>query len=348
MNLPHRLAAKFTAGVLCAAMMLSPTLAAAGVVTADSGLRVRQSASAESAVLGTLDKGTAVDIRSDLGNGWLEIAYQASVGYVSGQYIQSSAPTGKVNTGTLNVRSAPSTQADKVGQLSSGTAVEVLSQQEGWYEVTGGGLTGFVSSQYITLDSQATSTAYIKVTEGPLNIRSGPGSSYDKVGSLRTGRVVEAYSLENGWYKIENGYVSADYVTITDASEAAKSGLGSQIADFALTLVGCKYKYGASGPSAFDCSGFTRYVYKQFGHTLNRTASAQLDNGVSVARSELQPGDLVMFKKAGSSASRASHVGLYIGNNQFVHASSSSVGVIVSDINSSYYKSGFVGARRIV
>ena len=111
--------------------------------------------------------------------------------------------------------------------------------------------------------------------------------------------------------------------------------------------MGYPYVYGGSSPSGFDCSGFTSYVYKQFGHSINRTASAQLDNGYAVSMSELQPGDLVMFKK-GSTSKRATHVGLYIGNNQFVHASTSSVGVIISSMSEAYYTTGFVGGRRLV
>ena len=349
MNFHRSAGARAAALLLSAAMLFTPALAASnGVVTAESGLHVRQASSADSASLGLLEKGTTVEILSDLGNGWLEISYQAATGFVSSEYVEPTTVTGKVNAGPLNVRSAPGTDGTKVGQLAKGTEVEILSSENGWYQVIGGDLAGYVSAQYVTLDSQSASITYIKVVEGPLNIRSGPGSGYDKVGSLRAGRVVETYGQENGWYKIENGYVSGDYVRIAEASEAAQNDLGSEIAEYALQFVGCKYRYGASGPSSFDCSGLTKYVYKQFGYTLNRTASAQLDNGTSVSRSELQPGDLVMFKKAGSSASRASHVGIYIGNDQFVHASSSSVGVIVSDINTSYYKTGFVGARRVV
>ena len=106
--------------------------------------------------------------------------------------------------------------------------------------------------------------------------------------------------------------------------------------------------YGGSSPSGFDCSGFTQYVYKQFGYSLNRTASAQRQNGTPVSMSELQPGDLVLFKRSGTGSSAASHVGLYIGNGQFVHASTSKVGVIVSSLDSASYTTGFVGGRRLV
>ena len=147
----------------------------------------------------------------------------------------------------------------------------------------------------------------------------------------------------DGWYQIETGYVCGDYVKEVDAAEAQNSTKGQEIADYALQFLGYRYVYGGSSPSGFDCSGFTSYVYKQFGYKLNRSASDQLDNGVAVSRSELQPGDLVIFKKGSSS-----HVGLYIGNNQFIHASTSKVGVIISRMSDAYYTTGFVGGRRIV
>ena len=73
-----------------------------------------------------------------------------------------------------------------------------------------------------------------------------------------------------------------------------------------------------------------------------------MSNGTSVSMSELQPGDLVFFLKSGSGASRASHVGIYIGGGQFIHTSTSSTGVIISDMDSAYYTTGFVGGRRIL
>ena len=113
------------------------------------------------------------------------------------------------------------------------------------------------------------------------------------------------------------------------------------------SFLGYRYVYGGASPSGFDCSGFTSYVYKQFGYKLNRSASDQLDNGTPVSRNELQPGDIVIFKK-GNSSKRATHVGLYIGNNQFIHASTAKVGVIISRMSDAYYTTGFVGGRRIV
>jgi cell wall-associated NlpC family hydrolase len=267
------------------------------------------------------------------------------------------AATGTVSTGgsALRVRTEAGTTGSVVTTISDGTQVEVLSATDnGWYQISTNDTTGYVSGDYLKVSEEDAADlpveqapVYIKVTVSSLNVRSGPGTDYDKVSSLSSGRVVKATELVDGWYHIENGYVSADYVTEIDATEATSSSKAQDIVDFALSLVGCRYVYGGSSPSGFDCSGFTKYVYSQFGYTINRTASTQLDNGVSVSRDELQPGDLVMFKK-GSGGTRASHVGLYIGNGKFVHASTSRVGVIVSSLSEAYYTTGFVGARRIL
>ena len=286
------------------------------------------------------------------------------------------AVTGTVDSGDspLRVRSQASTESQILARLSHGTQVEVISTAEnGWYQIATGNLTGYVSSDYLVVDgaqeavaavaaaapaaqaaeaaapveSAAAEPRYGKVTASSLNIRSGAGTDYDKVGSLRLGKVVTILGEANGWYQIESGYVSAEYVTIVDAAEAARSNKGQEIADYALQFVGYPYVYGGSSPKGFDCSGFTKYVYGQFGYSINRTASGQLDNGTAVSMSELQPGDLVMFKKAGSGSKRASHVGIYIGGGKFVHASTARVGVIVSNMSDAYYTSGFVGGRRL-
>ena len=278
------------------------------------------------------------------------------------------ALTGTVNAGgsSLRLRSQASTDSQILANLSDGTQVDVLSSAEnGWYQIAFGELSGYVSSEYLLLNSaegvvaavasaapsdQAgeTPAQYARVTASSLNVRSGAGTGYDKVGSLRCGAVVEILGQADGWYQIESGYISAEYTVPASADEAASSSLGQQIADYALQFVGYPYVYGGSSPSGFDCSGFTSYVYRQFGYSLNRSAANQLDNGTPVSMSELQPGDLVLFKKAGTGSKRASHVGLYIGGGQFVHASTSTVGVIISNMTDAYYTTGFVGGRRIV
>ena len=127
---------------------------------------------------------------------------------------------------------------------------------------------------------------------------------------------------------------------------AASASLGVQVVEYAKQFLGRPYVWGGNGPNSFDCSGFTKYVYAHFGYTLNRTASAQLSNGVSVSRSELQPGDLVFFYN-GRVSTPVSHVGIYVGDGQFIHASTNTYAVQYDSLYSNHYNNTYVYARRI-
>lgn len=127
------------------------------------------------------------------------------------------------------------------------------------------------------------------------------------------------------------------------------SDIGNIAADIIATgkkYIGVPYVFGGTSPKGFDCSGFTSYVYKQHGISIPRDTSGQAGTGVKLSKSDLKPGDLLIFSntyKAGPS-----HAGIYIGNGQFVHASSTrSGGVIISDLNSSYYTNHFSYGRRV-
>lgn len=116
------------------------------------------------------------------------------------------------------------------------------------------------------------------------------------------------------------------------------------IVSYAYKFLGRPYVWGGSGPSVFDCSGFTAYVYKILGITLPHYTVSQASLGVHVSRDNLKPGDLVFF----NTSSRLSHVGIYVGNGKFIQASSGSNKVIVSSLYQSYYNSRYAGARRII
>ncbi len=114
----------------------------------------------------------------------------------------------------------------------------------------------------------------------------------------------------------------------------------------ALSLTGIRYKYGGNSPeSGFDCSGFVRYVYQQAANlTLPHSARAISQLGKTIPKNELQPGDLVFFNTLRSTFS---HVGIYLGNNRFIHSPSSGGGVRVEDMQDSYWQKRFKGAQRI-
>ncbi len=124
------------------------------------------------------------------------------------------------------------------------------------------------------------------------------------------------------------------------AFAAAKSKLEKTVEP----LIGISYRYGGTTTKGFDCSGFVRYVFKQFDIELPRSSSDMIKLGQKVTKNELRPGDLVFFNTSGKGVS---HVGIYMGDNKFVH-SSTSKGVVYTDLDSEYYAKRYVGARRIL
>lgn len=126
---------------------------------------------------------------------------------------------------------------------------------------------------------------------------------------------------------------------------ASSSSTGESIVRVASRFRGVRYRWGGSSRSGFDCSGFTRYVFRQkTGIELPHSASAQFRKGTPVSRNELRPGDLVFFQ---TYRRGASHVGIYIGNGKFIHASSAGGRVQVDSLNDGYYRQRYVGARRL-
>ena len=128
------------------------------------------------------------------------------------------------------------------------------------------------------------------------------------------------------------------------SSNQSSSGGGSQkLVELAKSKLGCKYVWGATGPNTFDCSGLTSWCYKQIGISIPRTSLEQSRSGKSVSKSDLQAGDLVFFK---TTSAPVGHVGMYVGNGQFIHAPNKSKPVKYDSLSSSYYSSRYVCARR--
>lgn len=118
----------------------------------------------------------------------------------------------------------------------------------------------------------------------------------------------------------------------------------NNLIEYSYNFLGKPYVWAASGPNAFDCSGFTAYVYKKYGYYLPHYTGDQVGMGKSVQKDSLKAGDLVFFDTTGSN----SHVGIYISNGNFIHASSGRDKVMISSLDESYYKSRYSTARRII
>ena len=222
-------------------------------VNTDS-LNVRTGPSTSYSKLGTLSKGTKVGVISE-SNGWSKILYNNKEAYVSSQYLSKISSgstddntsntvkeTKEVNTDSLNVRSGPSTSYSKLGTLSKGTKVGVISESNGWSKILYNNKEAYVSSQYLskissgsTDDNTSNTVKETKeVNTDSLNVRSGPSTSYSKLGTLSKGTKVGVISESNGWSKIlyndKEAYVSSQYLSEV-GSESGDTGSGSTDVD---------------------------------------------------------------------------------------------------------------------
>ena len=215
-----------------------------------------------------------------------------------------------VNSTTVNVRQEANTSSTIVTTVALNTEVQVYSEENGWSKVKVNNVEGYISTSLLSNSKQETSRSQ---------------STSRRTSSTKT-------------------TTNKTSQTTTQTTNVPASSNGSSIVATAKQYLGYKYTYGGSSPSTgFDCSGFTSYVFKQHGISLNRTAAAQYSNGVAVSRANLQPGDLVMFGKSG-----INHVAIYIGGGQIIHASTPSTGVRIDSLSTGYYNNNYVGARRVL
>ena len=272
-------------------------------------------------------------------NGWACIETQTIKGWVRKDKLKSTeeeAPveevqeqpikTQYINSATVNVRQEPNTTSTIVTTLSLNTEVQVYSEENGWSRIKVNDIEGYISTSLLSDSRQEETSRGSTTSRGTSTTRNSSSTN------------TTTQTSSNTTSQTANTNVA------TDTTSTATSSTGTSIVATAKQYLGYKYTYGGSSPSTgFDCSGFTKYIFAQYGISLNRTAAAQYSNGVAVSRANLQAGDLVMFGKSG-----INHVAIYIGGGQIIHASTPSTGVRIDSLNSGYYSSNYVGARRVV
>lgn len=259
---------------------------------------------------------------------------------------------GAETTTAVNLRTGAGTGNAIIATVSEGTALIVEADTgSGWYKVNYDGESGYMSADYLSFSETMDLTAQGRVDGSDVRMRAAAGTDSEIVRVTTYGESVEILGVDGEWYKVsaggKTGYIRGDYVSFTepDPSQAPAAGsIGEQIVAFAEQFLGTPYVWAGSSPSGFDCSGFVSYVFKNFGYTVNRTAASMYTNGVAVDKSELQIGDAVFFA---SSSESIGHVGIYIGDGEFIHSSSGCGYVTISGLDESYYSRMYVGARRI-
>ncbi|HDR6266557.1 SH3 domain-containing protein [Bacillus thuringiensis] len=301
-----------------------------------------------------------------------------TTGGKTGTTVQQGTGTYTVNVSSLNVRTGPSTSHTVLGSVNKGKTVQVVGEVQDWFKINFNGGTGYVSKDFVTKGGSAVSNetqqpttnnntttvqtggSYV-VNTGALKVRTGPATYNAVIGGVTNGKVLNVTGAENGWYKINHngrtGYVSADFVKFVkggvnnvtnnvqqpgkDVQKPTTGGDTSSIAGFARSLNGSKYLFGGETPKGgFDCSGFIYYVLNQTGHKGSRLDVAGYWSS-KTKTSNPQPGDLVYFSNTYKKG--LSHMGIYLGNGQFISAENDTVGVKISSINNSYWAKHLTG-----
>ena len=287
---------------------------------------------------------------------------------------------GTVDASALRLRAAPSTSSSTLAYASRGEYVVITGKTGSWYRVNYNLTQGYMHESYLnTYTRKNVELGYGRVNGNKVNVRSGPGTSYTSLTRANNGDKAYIIGFNSQWYKVifgsHIGYIRSDYLDLTEIpyennastkeplffvkgnstgvtpSASALNGSGTtsatrqKIVENAKQLLGTPYVWGGSTPKGFDCSGFVQYVMNLSGITLPRTTTEQYKVGTYVAKSDLQPGDLVFLQNTYRDG--ISHVGIYIGDGKMIHASSSK-GVVISTLSSSYYTAHYYGARRVV
>ncbi len=258
-----------------------------------------------------------------------------------------------VDSGNLNVRQAPGTDAELVGKMPNHAACEVLGVDGEWTQIQSGEVTGYVKSEYLVTGEEAVALAeevkeiVAKVTTTTLYVREEPNTDCSIVTSMPMGEELEVIEQLEGWIKVaidsDEGYVSADYVEVNTELPTAMtmtevrygqgvSDVRVDLVSYACQFVGNPYVWGGTSlTKGADCSGFVLSVFANYGVSLPHSSVAQSNSGTKISSSEAQPGDLFFY----GNGSRINHVAIYIGNGQVVHASSPRTGIKISG---AYYR----------
>ena len=299
-----------------------------GFVTG-SGLRLRDSMSTDGKTLDTASKNEVVVVISKHGD-WYKVIYDLKEGYMHSDYLDVSTTEnaelgyGKVTASAVKIRSGAGTSYSELTKAKCNEKAYILGINNGWYRVIFEDTVGYIRSDYLEL------------TEVPYENKSSSNTPKFFRGGKSTGTDVNAGTL--------NGSSSTSSGNSSSGSSNSGSATGNKIVATAKQYLGVPYKWGGTDPSGFDCSGFVYYVLRCNGINVSRTQAPMYSEGTPVSKANLQPGDLVFFQntyKAG-----LSHVGIYVGDGQFIHAPSSGRVVSYADLNSDYYTAHYYGAAR--
>ena len=301
-------------------------------------VNVRSEPNTDSEIVGKIYDGAVAQILATAGEqgDWFQIVSGNVEGYIKAEFFlygDAAAAVideyvtryAKVQADRLNVREEPSTDASRIGYVDNGEKVKVLENLGEWLKVEyTDEKSGYVAAEYVTVSEEF---VYARTLE-------------EENAEIAAREALEARTEEQESTAPE----MLTQIEFPATSYTSNGELRSAIVDYALQYVGNRYVHGGSSlASGTDCSGFTCFVYADFGYSISRTPSGQYNGaGRSIGYGEIQPGDIICYSSNGGKS--CTHVGLYIGNGQIVHAANSRKGVITSAAD----YSPIIGIRNVI
>jgi len=289
--------------------------------------------------------------------------------------VPEAPPAGIINGDNVNIRKYPSTDHEVLAQAFKGDSFTAVSVCGNWFGIVYNGEDAYVYKDFIDVanagalkeitvdipdvapsfgeDETYEMYAVVNSSSG-LNLRAEPSTGSSILLVFSYGMTMDVIENLGEWTKVSIGdtvgYVASVYVDVNYGVRPVKIYTrGQEITVFARQFIGTPYVWGgASLTKGSDCSGFVYSVMKNFGVKLSRSSANQFNDGYEINKGELQPGDLVFFDTDGNG--RISHVGIYIGGNEFIHSSSSrrTWGVTISSLNDDYYRRTYLRSCRVL
>lgn len=338
--------------------------AADKAVVSDDGVNLRAGNSIDSEIIGQYDEGQELDVIGYDGE-WIKVGTSDGEAYLNAEYAVFKEANAYISRDDVNLRELPDTGSKVLGKFDSGDSVSVIGRGDNWYVIDYKGDERYIYADYVTgdyidlvekadidetsADHEVSESIYAIVTSDTgLKLRSAASTEADVLYVMPQDDVMDVIEVEDEWAKVKLddlvGYAKSDFINIRTGEKPYRSSYSSQgqeVVAYATQFVGNPYRWGGTSlTKGADCSGFALSVMKHFGVSLNRTSREQSHNGVAVDKSDLMPGDLVFFGYGS-----IGHVGIYIGDGQFVHAADERSGIIISSLSK---RSDYYCARRVL
>ncbi len=313
--------------IILTILLLSVTVSAAsaktGVITGDV-VNLRATPDISAKILAQIEKGKQVTVLGSEDN-WFKVSYNDATGWINDEFVvirDQVTSSGTVTGPVVNVRSKPDISSDVLAKLDKGVKVDIYERSGDWYRILiGDERFGWVNKEYLSVRGDIASRGLTTDVEAPVTVEDDNDAKAEADGN----------ETKDSGSSVENN---------DKVSEQRQ-----EIVAYAKKFIGVKYVYGGSTPKGFDCSGFVGYVFNHFGISLERSSGDMGNGGTAVKKADLQPGDLVFFDTNGG-LNAIRHVGIYIGNNKFIHASSGNHRrVMISSLSESFYSKSYMRAR---